>query len=130
MVASSPNAWGTASATTKVRIIARKRSARTCDALGSWAFVTHTNADHAHHTSARTSMALPNPAHVRSCASRVDTWVTAKTNTRSQNSSTEDVRRSTAAGASTDMDAEAIKSSQGAEIAAGAAIGSGDEMGT
>src|SRR3954447_10592654 len=117
MMASSPKACGTASATTKVRIIATNSSARTWDARGSCAFVTHTNADHAHHTSASTSMARPKPAQVRSCTRRVETWVTANTKTRSQNSSTEDVRLSAAAEASTDMAAEAIKSSQLAEKA-------------
>ena len=64
----------------------------------SCAFAAHTNADHAHHTSASTSIERPRPAHVRSLASSVVTWVTAKTNTRSHSSSTGLVRRSSAMG--------------------------------
>ena len=64
----------------------------------SCAFAAQTKADHAHHTSARTSIERPSPAHVRSLASSSVTWVTAKTNTRSHSSSTGLVRRSSAIG--------------------------------
>jgi hypothetical protein len=50
----------------KVKIIARKSTPRARSSSGSWEFIAQTNADHAHQTSASTSMARPNPAHERS----------------------------------------------------------------
>src|SRR4029078_7213664 len=61
---------------------------------GSVAFAAHTNADHAHQISASTNSPSPAPSHVRWCEMSDVTCVTAKTKTRSQSSSTGDVRRS------------------------------------
>src|SRR5205823_6530161 len=80
-------------------------TARTGGSSGSCAFVAQTKADHAHHTSASTSIARPNPAQVRSWYSSVETWVMAKTNTRSQNSSTGVVRCSVAIASGAAIDA-------------------------
>ncbi len=46
------------------------------------------NCCHAHHTSQAITAARPAPPQVRSWTSRLVTWVTAYTNTRSKNSST------------------------------------------
>ena len=64
------------------------RQARSVGESATCAFAAHTYADHAHHTSASTSIARPNPRQVRSRHSSVVTWVIANTNTRSQSSST------------------------------------------
>ncbi len=60
------------------------------------ALAAHTNADHAHHTSASTSIASPNRVHPTSSNSSVVTCVIANTNTRSHRSSTGELRRSDA----------------------------------
>ena len=70
------------------------RPARSVGESASCAFAAHTNADHAHHTSARTSIARPNPRQVWSRHRSVVTCVIANTNTRSHSSSTGLVRRS------------------------------------
>ena len=75
------------------------RHARSIRDCSSCALAAHTNADHAHHTRARTSIASPNRAQLVSCASSVVTWVTAKTKTRSHSNSTGVVRRSAAGSA-------------------------------
>ena len=78
----------------KMRPVATSSTARKMRASGSCAFVAQTNADHAHQTSARTSIARPKPAQSRSRRSNVVTCVTAKTKTRSHRSSIGVVRRS------------------------------------
>ena len=93
-VASSSNASGSARPAMKISSVAAKRTALSVADSVSWALAAQTKADHAHQTSARTSIALPNPAHERSWASSVVTCVTAKTKTRSHRSSTGLVRRS------------------------------------
>ena len=79
---------------TKMRTIASSSDPRRTGESLSCALAAHTNADHAHHTSASTSIERPNPAQVSECASSAVTCVTAKTKTRSQRSSTGLVRRS------------------------------------
>ena len=93
-VPSLPNAWGTDSPATKMNTVATSSVGRTTGESAGLAFTTHTKADHAHHISASTSIARPKPAQLCSRESSVVTWVTANTNTRSQNSSTGLVRRS------------------------------------
>ena len=50
----------------KMRTIARRSAIRSTGEAVSCAFAAHTNADHAHHTSASTSIERPKPAHERS----------------------------------------------------------------
>ena len=50
-------------------------------------FVSHAKPAHAHQIAASTAKPRSIPSHVRSSARRVVTWVSAKTNTRSKNSS-------------------------------------------
>src|SRR3954452_23447320 len=97
--ASSSKAGGSRRPATKVSTIASSRTSRSVGDPVSCAFAAHTNADHAHHTRARTSSERPRPAQVRSRDRSAVTWVTAKTKTRSQSSSTALVRRSSAMGA-------------------------------
>src|SRR5437764_3479578 len=93
-VASVPNACGSARPVRRINREASSKTPRSTAASGSWALVAHTNADHAHHTSARTSIERPKPVQDRLDPSRVVTWVTANTNTRSHRSSTAPVERS------------------------------------
>src|SRR5947209_11793548 len=83
----------------KMNAVASSRAIRSDAESLSWAFAAHTNADHAHHTSARISIARPNPAQLRWRESSVVTWVIANTNTKSNSSSIGRVRRSEATGA-------------------------------
>src|ERR1700733_440064 len=80
----------------KIAIEDTSRQARSVGEPATCAFAAHTNADHAHHTSASTSIARPNPRQVRSRHSSVVTCVIANTNTRSHSSSTGLDRRSSA----------------------------------
>src|SRR5690349_20431195 len=62
-IASLPNACGTASPATKMKTVAVSSAASRLGDPAACAFAAHTNADHAHHTRARTSIERPNPAH-------------------------------------------------------------------
>jgi hypothetical protein len=78
----------------KISTIPTSKTPRsTCDSSCS-AFAAHTYADHAHQTRASTSIPRPKPGHDKSRERSVVTWVKANTNTRSHNSSTGVVRRS------------------------------------
>src|SRR5438270_4078498 len=111
--APAPYACGSASAVMKMSTVASSSTARTAPEFGSSAFAVQTNADHAHHMSAITRKARPKPGQVRSRTSSVLIWVTAKTKTRSQSSSTFDVRRAGIAAAGAPASAAGKKRKDG-----------------
>lgn len=80
----------------KIEMLAARRQNRRIGEPAVCALAAQTHADHAHHTSASTSIDRPKPAQVRSRHRSVVTWVIANTNTRSHRSSTGALRRSSA----------------------------------
>ena len=78
----------------KMKTVASSRHSRRLGAVVGCAFAAQTNADHAHQISASASIERPKPDQVKSRESSEVTCVTANTNTRSHNSSSGLVRRS------------------------------------
>ena len=86
-IASAPNAPGTHSAATRNAAIAANIASRTAPSSGSTTLVSHAYPVHDHHSMPSTSIPLSIPSHVGVRAISVVHCVSARTNTRSKNSS-------------------------------------------
>jgi hypothetical protein len=85
---SSANARGTDAAMTNAAAVAARVTSRTIGWVVSAGLRVQVNWVHAHQISQKRTSERTTPAIVRSCAVSAVSWVTAKTKTRSKNSST------------------------------------------
>ena len=99
---------GAASATTSSAATAASTARRTAPSSGSRMFVSHAYADHAHQSTPSRKTPRRSPPHVGSRERKPLTWVIAKTNTRSKNSSSGVTRCSRSACRSTISTVETI----------------------